>query len=320
MADDNSGIILLGIGAIGAWWLYENGYFAQWFGSGFAPAAAKPTNPTTSPATTTSNPITTALTTSNPVSPAVPATPVASPVTTTPAAPIVPAPASVFLVSAPVTGPNNSLQAQVSINGAVSTLNVIPSSSTVWNTAGQNITASLQSQGVNIASLISQMQAGYTAAQPVQNTTPASPSGAGASLTPNNAATTVYTPALASAISNPNFGAAVDSLIANGQIPKFAGNSVVAYMFNVNPAGSPFGDSVPQPAIGATTTGGYSGSTPAPVYVTYQYDGTNWNLVAVTPETSSGISGIGNRVPLGAIHGGLGRSPFNWRVSQRMIG
>ena len=38
MADDSK-IIILAIGGVGLWWLYENGYLAQWFGSRCAGAS-----------------------------------------------------------------------------------------------------------------------------------------------------------------------------------------------------------------------------------------------------------------------------------------
>ena len=52
MADDSK-IIILAIGGVGLWWLYENGYLAQWFGSSFAPALPTTTPVTTTPVTTT---------------------------------------------------------------------------------------------------------------------------------------------------------------------------------------------------------------------------------------------------------------------------
>jgi hypothetical protein len=255
---DESKIIILAAGGLGLWWLYENGYLAQWFGSSLAPGATA--LPSTTPTMTT------------------------TPTTTTSSTP-----ASVTLLGPATSDVNNSLQAQVSINGQTMTLNVIPSSGTAWNSTGQNITAQLQSQGVNIASLIAQFQAAQTATA----TTGSTPT----TLTASNAATTPYSSALNSQISSSAFSSAVDALIAAGNVPSFAVGSVIAYMLGL-------GGSC---ANGAAYFFGVGGAE-----VGYTCNGSNWNLTTLNGKSMSGLSG---RVSLGAVHGGL-----SWRVNRRMIG
>ena len=82
------------------------------------------------------------------------------------------APASPTVVLAgPVTPTiNNALQADVSINGSVSNLAVIPGGD-AYNTSGQDVTATLAALGVTPAQVYALMQAAYTI-QPASTTTP----------------------------------------------------------------------------------------------------------------------------------------------------
>lgn len=113
----------------------------------------------------------------SPATPAPPATTIAAPPVTTIAAPPAtitvapppapppppPAPAATAVIVGAVTpNVNNSLTANVSVNGgAAQNLTIIQSSAQAYNTAGKNITATLKAQGVNVPALLALMQATY---------------------------------------------------------------------------------------------------------------------------------------------------------------
>jgi hypothetical protein len=142
MADNTKTMLLLGGGAIALWYLYENGYLASWFGSEFLPTSAVTTTPvTTTPVTTTTAPPTT---------------------TSTPATPT---PATFAIQGAVKPNVNDSLSAMVSINGgAAQNITIIQSGAEAghaYNTAGKDITSALTAQGVNVAGLLTAMQAAY---------------------------------------------------------------------------------------------------------------------------------------------------------------
>ncbi len=100
-----------------------------------------------------------------------PPTPGATAVTTTTTAPAAaasaPVPAASVSIVGSVTnlGPNfsNALKANVSINGVVQNISIIPGGD-AYNTAGQDISAALVAQGVNVQSLYAMMQAAYVPA------------------------------------------------------------------------------------------------------------------------------------------------------------
>lgn len=110
----------------------------------------------------------------SPATPAPPATTTAVPPATTTVAPPAtitaappppppPAPAATAVIVGAVTpNVNNSLTANVSVNGgAAQNLTIIQSSAQAYNTAGKNITATLKAQGVNVPALLALMQATY---------------------------------------------------------------------------------------------------------------------------------------------------------------
>ncbi len=129
MAQDDSTktLIILGVAAVGAWYLYEQGYLYEWTGL----AALLPVTTTTTP----SAPVTT---------------------TTSPAA-------AAFSIQGAVTpNVNDSLTANVSINGGTPiNISIIQSSAQAYNTSGQNITATLTGEGVSVPALLAAMQAAY---------------------------------------------------------------------------------------------------------------------------------------------------------------
>jgi hypothetical protein len=148
MASGNgmSSVIILGVVGLGGWYLYESGLLGQWFGAAFYPPGVLPTTgtvpvtsttPVTTPAVTTSTPTTTATT-----------------AVTTPTA-------AVFQIVGTVKpNINNSLTANVSINGGTPiNLSIIQTNAQAYNTAGQNVTAALTAQGVNVPALLAAMQA-----------------------------------------------------------------------------------------------------------------------------------------------------------------
>ena len=151
MADDSmKTLIVLGVGAVAAWYLYEQGYLYSWTGI----AALYPGTLPTTPTTTTTAPLTT--------------TPVTTaPVTTTPA-PAAPAALPAFSITSAVSPDiNNSLQAMVSINGGTPiSIAIIQSGSEsghAYNSAGQDITATLTGEGVSVPALLAAMQAASSA-------------------------------------------------------------------------------------------------------------------------------------------------------------
>ena len=139
MAQDDSTktLIILGVAAVGAWYLYEQGYLYEWTGL----AALLPVTTTTTP----SAPVTTTTTPSAPVT-----------TTTSPAA-------AAFSIQGAVTpNVNDSLTANVSINGGTPiNISIIQSSAQAYNTSGQNITATLTGEGVSVPALLAAMQAAY---------------------------------------------------------------------------------------------------------------------------------------------------------------
>jgi hypothetical protein len=144
-------ILLLGVGAYLLYNWYVNSQTVA-----AAPAATVP--PASGPATTV---------TTGPAAP--PAAPPATPVTSPPAAPPVsPAAANTkwSIVGPVTTNINNSLSANVNINGTITNVSIIFPSMTAWNTSGQNVTAQLTAMGVNVPALAAAMQAAYTAANP----------------------------------------------------------------------------------------------------------------------------------------------------------
>ena len=151
--DGMSNIIILGVVGLGGWYLYESGLLAQWFGASFAPAGAIPATGTI-PITSTTPVTTPGVTTSTPTSTAT--TPVTTPT------------AATFQISGAVKpNINNSLSANVSINGAAPiNLTIIQTNAQAYNTAGQNVTAALTGQGVNVHALLSAMQAAYAGQTP----------------------------------------------------------------------------------------------------------------------------------------------------------
>ena len=125
-----------GIAGVGVWWV---GSTYNWFGL-FGPAT------TTAPAATTAG-----------IVPATTPQPTTAPATTPPAA-------SVSLAGPVNTDINGSLQANVSINGAVMNLAVIPGGG-AYNTSGVDISSTLAGMGVTPAQIYSLMQAAYALQQ-----------------------------------------------------------------------------------------------------------------------------------------------------------
>jgi hypothetical protein len=126
MADKGGGEwIVLGIGAVVAYYLWQNGTLAEWFPTIFAPAV-----PATSTVATAVTPATVAL---------------ASTVT--------------------LNSASNSLAAQVNINGTPQPVSIGISTGVAEDGSGNNITAALQALGVNISSLLAMMQAAYSTQQ-----------------------------------------------------------------------------------------------------------------------------------------------------------
>jgi hypothetical protein len=87
-------------------------------------------------------------------------------------APPAPPPAATVTIVGQVTpNINNSLSADVLVNGQPMNLTIIPanasnSSGAAWNTQGQDITGQLLSMGVNIPAVAKQFQAGYASSTP----------------------------------------------------------------------------------------------------------------------------------------------------------
>ena len=91
---------------------------------------------------------------------------------TTAATPAASTPAATVVLAGPVTpNINNSLAANVSINGQVTNLSCIPGSG-CYNTSGQDVTATLAALGVTPAQIYALMQAA-SVIQPAATTPPA---------------------------------------------------------------------------------------------------------------------------------------------------
>ena len=143
MAQDDSTktLIILGVAAVGAWYLYEQGYLYEWTGL----AALYPGGMPTSAPVTTTTPSAPVTTTTSP-----------APVTTTTS----PAAAAFSIQGAVTPNVNDSLTANVSINGGTPiNISIIQSSAQAYNTSGQNITATLTGEGVSVPALLAAMQA-----------------------------------------------------------------------------------------------------------------------------------------------------------------
>jgi hypothetical protein len=100
-----------------------------------------------------------------------------APVTSTPAAvTAAPTPAASVALAGPVTtSANGSLKANVSINGTIQNLAVIPGGG-AYNTSGQDQTSALALLGVTPAQIYSLMQAAYATQQAATASTPATSS------------------------------------------------------------------------------------------------------------------------------------------------
>ena len=145
MAQDDSTktLIILGVAAVGAWYLYEQGYLYEWTGL----AALYPGGMPTSAPVTTTTPSAPVTTTTSP-----------APVTTTTS----PAAAAFSIQGAVTPNVNDSLTANVSINGGTPiNISIIQTSAQAYNTSGQNITATLTGEGVSVPALLAAMQAAY---------------------------------------------------------------------------------------------------------------------------------------------------------------
>jgi len=128
----------LALAAGGAWWLGEK---LGWFG-GSAPLVSPPA-PGTSPANPANTP---------PVNPANP-----------PNAPIN-NPAATWSIAGPVSpNINNSLSANVLINGTSKNLTIMQDSS-IWDTSGSNITSQIQAMGIDPNALLLAFQTAFAAA------------------------------------------------------------------------------------------------------------------------------------------------------------
>jgi hypothetical protein len=149
---DNTGMLLgLAVGGVGLWWL---GSQMGWWG-GAAPATPTPSVPT---------------------APGI----VPAPTAASPSAPAVPAPV-VTLAGVVTMTVNNALKADVSINGTVQNIAIIPGGA-AYNPQGQDITAKLTAAGVDVGKLYAMMQAAYPQAGPPPTTGTASASSALAAL------------------------------------------------------------------------------------------------------------------------------------------
>lgn len=158
-----------GIAGLGVWWV---GSATNWFGLfGAAPAA-------------------TTTTTTAGIIPATTPQPTTAPAAAPPAA-------SVSLAGPVNTDINNSLQANVSINGTVMNLAVIPGGG-AYNTSGVDISSTLAALGVTPAQIYSLMQAAYALQQASATTSTAStatpiPPSSGA-VVRNSGGTAFHTP------------------------------------------------------------------------------------------------------------------------------
>jgi hypothetical protein len=147
-------IILLAVG----------GYLAYiYFFSSPAAATTTTTSSTgsTPPATTTgSTPPATTSTGSTPPAAKAPGAPPPQ------APPGTPPPATTSIVGAVTTNVNNSLSANVNVNGTVTNVTIIYPAMSAWNTSGVNVTAQLTALGVNVPALAQAMLTAYNTANP----------------------------------------------------------------------------------------------------------------------------------------------------------
>jgi len=130
-------VVKWGLIGVGGYLLYNYYVNSQTPAATTTPAGAAPPQASTPPATTQ---------------------PSAPPASTPP-----PPAASVAIVGAVTNlGPNfsNALKANVSINGAVQSISIIPGGD-AYNSAGQDISSALAAQGVNVQSLYAKMLAAY---------------------------------------------------------------------------------------------------------------------------------------------------------------
>jgi hypothetical protein len=145
-------ILLLAVGG----YLVYSYFFAT-------PAAATTTTTTTTgtapPATTTTATPPPASTPTTPAPVAVAAPPQSPPAATPPAA-------TTSIVGAVTTNVNNSLSANVNVNGTVTNVTIIYPALTAWNTSGVNVTAQLTALGVNVPALAQAMLTAYNTANP----------------------------------------------------------------------------------------------------------------------------------------------------------
>ena len=114
---------------------------------------------------TTAAPVATTTTTAAPP-PTTTTTAAPPPAATPPPATPPPAAAVVAIVGPVTTNVNNSLSANVSVNGTITNVSIIYPALSAWDTTGKNVTASLTALGVNIPSLAQQMLASYQASNP----------------------------------------------------------------------------------------------------------------------------------------------------------
>ena len=160
MAENLKPVLTIGGAALVGWYLWTQGYLYNWFG--ILPPGVTPSTPGNTPAV--------ASTTSGGTQTPVMATPVQTTAPTpaqTPAPTPTPAPsatpaATFAIVGAVTPNINNSLTANVSINGGTAqNITIIQSSAQAYDTSGTNITAALTAKGVNVPALLAAMQAAY---------------------------------------------------------------------------------------------------------------------------------------------------------------
>lgn len=149
-------ILLIGVGGylIYNWWASSQTA---------APAPVTTTAPTvpTAPVVVATPPATT------PPSSTPPATGGATPPTSIPPPTHPPSPNPNASIVGPVTtNVNNSLSANVNVNGTITNISIIFPALSAWDTTGKNVTASLTAQGVNVPALANQMLAAYQAENP----------------------------------------------------------------------------------------------------------------------------------------------------------
>ena len=94
-----------------------------------------------------------------------PATPVTPPAGSTPAPSTTVSAADVSLAGPVTANVNNSLTANVSINGTITNVSIIQATGHAYNTAGVDVTSSLAAMGVNLPALLTMMQTSYAQSQ-----------------------------------------------------------------------------------------------------------------------------------------------------------